>query len=208
MNNLQKYNEFQTKNSFVRLLFGIVFATIFAGVGYTYVETATSSVTICKTCRIQIVPTNDMIYYGYMLLKDISAEQTLTVVNPGNVDAKIKVRATDWLDDSGEIKMYAYKTRYYLTSGDYNSKTELDRSSVLLGGLIFGELGKPSTIIRSLKPQTNTDTFWQLGTDLNYNNRFSGNLTQTLHFSALCRRQRNEIFSSSFNNIDKNRHIP
>ena len=156
---------FRQKTALLGLLFGIVFATIFAGVGYTYAETATSSVTIGKTCGIDIVPTNGTIDYGHMLLQDISAEQTLTVVNPGNVDARIKVRATDWLDDSGEVQMYGHKTRYSLTSGDYNSKTELDRSSLLLGGLILGKLGEPSTMILSLKPQTNTDTFWQLRTD-------------------------------------------
>ena len=178
---------FRQKTALLGLLFGIVFATIFAGVGYTYAETATSSVTIGKTCGIDIVPTNGTIYYGHMAPRAISAEQTLTVVNPGNVNAKIKVRATDWLDDSGEIQMDAYKTRYSLTTGDYNSKTELDQTSALMG-FIFGEFGEPSTMIRSLKPQTNTDTFWQLETNLHSNIGSFGNLTQTLHFSAFCGR--------------------
>ena len=162
---------FRQKTALLGLLSGTVFATIFAGTGYAYAETVTSSVTIGTTCGIQFVPTDGKISYGEILPGDTTAEQTFTVVNPGNVVAEIKVSGTNWLDDSDVNQMNADNTKYSVTTGEYGSKTGLSTTA--------------STIIPALKPQINTDTFWQLEANL-LDAKFSGALTQTLDFSSSC----------------------
>ena len=156
---------------FGALFFGILLGTILVGTEYAHAETVTSSVTIGETCGIQFVAEGATISYGQILPGDTTAEQVFTVINPGNVPAQIKVSGTNWLDDSDGTVMNADSTRYSVTMGDYSSKTALDTTA--------------NTIISTLEPQTNTETFWQLEANL-LDVTFSGSLSQTLDFSSSC----------------------
>ena len=77
------------------------------------------------------------------------------------MNAEIKVKSTNWHDDSGEIQMHADNIKYSVTAGDYNSKVILYTDHKI--DRIFG---RERTIIPELKPQINTDTFWQLETKI------------------------------------------
>jgi|APSaa5957512535_1039671.scaffolds.fasta_scaffold205397_1 hypothetical protein len=153
------------------LALSIMIASVFPLVLQANAESVSTSVTIGTTCGIQFVPTDGMISYGEILPGDTTAEQKFTVLNPGNVPAQIKVSGTNWVDSSNANQMNANNTKYSVTTAEYSAKTGLSTTA--------------SIIFSSLAPQTNTDTFWQLETNL-IDSLFSGALTQTLDFSSSC----------------------
>jgi hypothetical protein len=110
-----------------------------------------STATILGVCGVTPVPT--AINYGALAPSAASSDQTLQLTNPGNVQATVLVKGTDWSTATISNAMLVSATHYSLTSGQsYASKTALTGTDTQL------------TTLNALQQK---NTFWQLTATLN-----------------------------------------
>ena len=110
-----------------------------------------STATILGVCGVTPVPS--AINYGALAPNAASSDQTLQLTNPGNVQATVLVKGTDWSTATISNAMLVSATHYSLTSGQsYASKTALTGTDTQL------------TTLNALQQK---NTFWQLTATLN-----------------------------------------
>jgi len=133
----------------------------------------TANVTIEATCGLSFTA-GSPIQFGDagnqpLTLNEISAEETLSILNGGTVDSDVEVKGTNWSGGGigvGNTKFADTDTG----TGDFASKT-----SLTLTDAVFGPVDA----------QVTNDTFWQMKATVTAF-PFSGAITQTITFTATC----------------------
>jgi hypothetical protein len=149
-------------------------ALLSLAIPYAHAVDVTSTATILPLCGVETVPLPTTIVYDSLAPYTESSDQPLQIVNPGNVQATVFVRGTDWssvtLPTIPNV-MLVSATHYSLTSGQsYDSKTALTGSDTQL------------TTLTALQQKT---TLWQLRTTLN-DATFVGPAKQVVTLTGSC----------------------
>lgn len=143
-----------------KIMSAIPLVAIFAGIALiatTTIPAAHAQVAVPSTATILgvcgVTPLPIAINYGILAPSAASEDQTLQLTNPGNVQATVLVKGTDWSTATSPTAMLVGATHYSLTSGQsYDSKIALTGSD---------------TQLTTLSPLTPKNTFWQLTATLN-----------------------------------------
>jgi hypothetical protein len=134
-----------------------------------HAQTVTSTATILGVRGL--VPTPLAIVYGSLTPNAESADQTLALLNSGNVGAVVSVRGTHWSTLEFPDAMLVGATRYSLEAGQaYATKIHLTDTDAAL---------------TTIAPVTTVNTYWQLKAVLNQDVAV-GPAIQTLTFTTSC----------------------
>jgi hypothetical protein len=142
-----------------KILSAIPLIAIFATIGLitTTIPAAHAQVSVPSTATILgvcgVTPVPAAIDYGTLAPSATSSDKTVQLTNPGNVQATVLVKGTDWSTATILNAMLVSSTHYSLTSGQtYGSKTALTGTD---------------TQLTTLNPLQSQNTFWQLTATLN-----------------------------------------
>jgi hypothetical protein len=127
-----------------------------AAIPYAHAVEVPSTVEIIGLCGLEITSIPPTIDYGFLAPNAESSDQTLEMINPGNLQATVLVRGTDWSTVVVPVipnAMLVGATHYSLLAGQaYGSKTALTGTD---------------TQLTTLTPLQTQETFWQLKATLN-----------------------------------------
>jgi hypothetical protein len=146
-------------NMKTKIMSAIPLVAIFASIGLitTTIPAAHAQVSVPSTATILgvcgVTPVPAAIDYGALAPSATSSDKTVQLTNPGNVQATVLVKGTDWSTATILNAMLVSSTHYSLTSGQtYGSKTALTGTD---------------TQLTTLNPLQSQNTFWQLMATLN-----------------------------------------